>query len=268
MKNKEQIQNVKQKVLAKNRSETTKDRMRYHLLDGLRGLTLISMIIYHGLFDLVELYGVSIRWFFQTPGYVWQQSICWTFILLSGFCWRLGRIPWRRGILISACGLVITMVTHFFMPSERILFGILTFTGAAMLLLIPVSGVLQRMSQKAGLLASAFLFFLTRNVNSGYLGFENIRLGKVPGVFYRGIVSAGLGFPAPGFFSGDYFSLFPWLFLYLCGFFLYGTVMEQNAVKRMLCRRAGFLEWIGCHSLEIYMLHQPVLMLILECFFN
>ena len=33
---------------------------RYHLLDGLRGITLISMILYHGMFDLVELYGVSV----------------------------------------------------------------------------------------------------------------------------------------------------------------------------------------------------------------
>ena len=29
---------------------------RRYLLDGLRGLTLISMILYHGMFDLLELY--------------------------------------------------------------------------------------------------------------------------------------------------------------------------------------------------------------------
>ena len=72
---------------------------RYHLLDGLRGLTLVSMILYHGMYDLVELYGVSVGWFFRTPGYIWQQSICWTFILLSGFCWRLGKEPLKRGLL-------------------------------------------------------------------------------------------------------------------------------------------------------------------------
>lgn len=30
---------------------------RQYLLDGLRGLTLISMILYHGMFDLLEIYG-------------------------------------------------------------------------------------------------------------------------------------------------------------------------------------------------------------------
>lgn len=234
-------------------------------MDGLRGLTLISMILYHGMFDLTVLYGVPVPWFFRTPGYVWQQSICWTFILLSGFCWRLGRAPWKRGLVISVCGLVITFVTFVFLPSERILFGILTFTGAAMLALAPVERFLRKMPQQAGLLAGAFLFFLTRNVNSGQLGFESLVLGEVPDGLYRGLLSAAFGFPAPDFFSSDYFSFVPWFFLYLCGYFLYGLLAERESVKRLLRHRAGFAEWIGKHSLFLYMLHQPVLMLILEC---
>lgn len=241
------------------------EKKRYHLLDGLRGITLLSMILYHGMFDLVVMYGLPVPWFFRTPGYVWQQSICWTFILLSGFCWRLGRAPWKRGLVISACGLVITFVTFVFMPSERILFGILTFTGAAMLALVPLDGCLRNMPQQAGFLVSAFLFFLTRNVNSGQLGFESLVLGEVPDVCYRGLLTAALGFPGPGFFSGDYFSFFPWFFLHLCGYFLYGMLMERECVQSALCRRAGVLAWIGKHSLFLYMLHQPAILLILEC---
>lgn len=246
------------------RGRTVKEKERYHLLDGLRGVTLISMILYHGMFDLVVLYGVSAPWFFRTPGYVWQQSICWTFILLSGFCWRLGRAPWKRGLLISACGLLVTAVTFVFLPSERILFGILTFTGAAMLALAPAERFLRKLPQQAGLVAGAVLFFVTRNVNSGQLGFESLVLGRVPDRFYHGLFSAALGFPAPGFFSGDYFSFIPWIFLYLCGYFLYGILMGRESVRRVFCRRAGFAEWIGRHSLLLYMLHQPALMLILE----
>ena len=242
-----------------------KERERYHLLDGLRGITLISMILYHGMFDLVVMYGVSVPWFFRAPGYVWQQSVCWTFILLSGFCWRLGHSPWKRGIVISVCGLIITFVTFVFMPSERILFGILTFTGAAMLALIPVDGYFRKVSQSAGLFISAVLFFLTRNVNGGQLGFESLVLCEVPEGFYRGPVTAALGFPGPGFFSGDYFSFVPWIFLYLCGYFLYGMLMGRERAGRALCRRAGFLEWIGKHSLFLYMLHQPAILLVLEC---
>lgn len=239
-------------------------RERLYLLDGLRGVTLLSMIAYHGMFDLVELYNVPVRWFWKTPGYVWQQSICWTFILLSGFCWNLGRSPLRRGLIVSAGGAVITAVTFLFMPSERILFGILTFTGAAMLVMIPLSRILERMAAWIGLMGSGILFFLTRNVNRGYWGFEALTLGKVPDAFYRGLPMTFLGFPEPGFFSGDYFSFIPWIFLYLCGYFLYRAVMKYGPVKRILQCRTGFLEWIGRNSLILYMLHQPVLLLILE----
>lgn len=242
-------------------------RERYHLLDGLRGITLLSMIAYHGMFDLVELYGVPVGWFWKTPGYVWQQSICWTFIFLSGFCWSLGREPLRRGLIVSGGGLIITAVTFLFMPSERILFGILTFTGAAMIVLVPLSRITERIPAWIGLVGSGILFFLTRNVNEGYWGFESLIIGKVPDVFYNGILMTFLGFPEAGFFSGDYFSFFPWIFLYLCGYFLYRAIMVYEPVKRLLRCRTGFLERIGKNSLIIYMLHQPVLMAILECIF-
>lgn len=77
---------------------------RYVLLDSIRGITLLSMILYHGMFDLVEIYGLHIPWFVERPGYVWQQSICWIFILLSGFCWNLGKRHLKRGLVISAWG--------------------------------------------------------------------------------------------------------------------------------------------------------------------
>lgn len=233
---------------------------RCHALDSIRGITLISMIVYHGMFDLVELYGVRAGWFWDTPGYVWQQSICWTFILLSGFCWKLGSRPVRRGLIVSACGLVITAVTFAFMPSERILFGILTFTGAAMLALGLFSKGLKRIPDAVGLSASALLFFLFRNINAGYFGFEGIRLGQVPVSLYRGYVTAFFGFPQRGFFSGDYFSFFPWFFLYLCGYFLHGILMSSEKVRHVPDVRCPALEWIGRNSLILYMLHQPALM--------
>ena len=79
---------------------------RQYLLDGLRGLTLISMILYHGMFDLLEIYGVHVSWFWRLPGIIWQQSICWSFIILSGFCWNLSRNPVKNGLVVSVgkCG--------------------------------------------------------------------------------------------------------------------------------------------------------------------
>ena len=68
-------------------------RSRYSVLDLVKGITLLSMIAYHGTYDLVYLYHIKIPWFHGEPGYLWQQSFCWTCILLSGMCFSLGRRP-------------------------------------------------------------------------------------------------------------------------------------------------------------------------------
>ena len=239
-------------------------RERYHLLDALRGLTLISMIAYHAMYDLVEIYGADVSWFRDTPGRVWQQSVCWTFILLSGFCWNLGKQPLRRGLTVFGGGILVTAVTFLFMPSQRILFGILTFLGSAMLVQIPLSRLLDKLPAWAGLAGSALLFILTRDINAGFWGFGAFRLGAVPESLYRGFLLTFLGFPEPGFWSGDYFSFFPWFFLFLCGYFLYRFLMKSEGVRRALSCRIRGLEWLGRHSLIIYLLHQPAVMAALE----
>ena len=48
---------------------------RCALLDELRGLDLISMMLYHGMWDLVYLFGVSAPWYGSWQGGLWQQSI-------------------------------------------------------------------------------------------------------------------------------------------------------------------------------------------------
>lgn len=107
---------------------------RYALLDELRGLDLISMMLYHGTWDAVYLFGVAVPWYAGTPGRLWQQSICWVFILLSGFCVPLGHRTLKRGAQVFAAGALVTVVTLVFMPEDRVVFGVLTFLGSAMLL--------------------------------------------------------------------------------------------------------------------------------------
>uniref|UniRef100_UPI0040258421 heparan-alpha-glucosaminide N-acetyltransferase domain-containing protein n=1 Tax=Faecalibacterium sp. TaxID=1971605 RepID=UPI0040258421 len=58
---------------------------RYALLDELRGLDLVSMMLYHACWDMMFLFGIWMDWYAGMPGRLWQQSICWVFILLSGF---------------------------------------------------------------------------------------------------------------------------------------------------------------------------------------
>lgn len=103
---------------------------RYRLLDELRGLDLISMMLYHGMWDVVFLFGVAQKWYTGRPGFVWQQSICWVFILLSGFCLPLGHHPFRRGAVVFGAGALVTAVTLLFLPEDVVWFGVLALPQA------------------------------------------------------------------------------------------------------------------------------------------
>lgn len=75
---------------------------RYALLDELRGLDLVSMMLYHACWDMMFLFGIWMDWYAGMPGRLWQQTICWVFILLSGFCVQLGHRTLKRGAQVFA----------------------------------------------------------------------------------------------------------------------------------------------------------------------
>ena len=117
----------------------------------------------------------------------------------------------------------------------------------------------------AGLCVSMVAFIVTRNVNDGSLGFENWNLVKLPAALYQmGEAGNFLGFAEPGFYSADYFSLIPWFFLFLAGYFGYYLALEKGTLEKAaafkpLPKMFGWIDVMGKHSLIIYMLHQPVI---------
>ena len=228
-------------------------RVRFHGLDTIRGITLVSMIAYHACWDLVWIFGADWPWYRSDGAYLWLQSICWTFILLSGYCWSLGRHRLRRGLMAFGGGALVSAVTLLAMPEDRVLFGVLTLLGTSALLLIPLERPLRRLPARAGLAGSFLLFLLTREVNSGYLGFEGVRLLALPQSWYRNHLTALLGFPQPTFYSTDYFSLLPWVFLFWTGYYLY-RLRRQEPPRLSL----PVVTALGRHSLLVYLLHQPV----------
>lgn len=235
-------------------------KQRLHFLDALRGFTLLHMIAFHGMWNLVYLFGVRAPWYTGTPGYLWQQWICWTFILLSGFCWSFSRNHLKRGLTVFGGGLIVTAVTCLVMWDSRIVFGVLTCIGSCMLLLIPLEKWLKKVPAPFGLAVSFGLFLLLRNINSGSLGFEGWAVCQLPASLYRNLVTAYLGFPPRSFFSTDYFPLFPWLFLFVTGFFLYRVLDRRGLNEKLFARgQVPLLNWLGRHSLIVYLLHQPVL---------
>lgn len=235
-------------------------KKRLHFLDSLRGFLLVNMIAFHGLWNLVYLFGFRMPWYTGTAGYLWQQTVCWIFLLLSGFCWNFSRNHLKRGATVFAGGLVVSAVTCIAMPESRILFGVLTCLGSCMLLLIPLEKIFRNVPAGVGLAASFGLFLLLRNIPSGSVGFESLVLCPLPETLYRNLFTAYLGFPPVDFFSADYFSLFPWFFLFVAGYFLFRLLDGKGLNEKLFARgKIPVLNWLGRHSLIVYLLHQPAL---------
>ena len=166
------------------------------------------MVIFHCCYDVFMVYGQDPSWYSRPAVHIWQQSICWTFILISGFVWSWGRSGnLKRGIMLNVWGLVISGVTVLAMPAEAVWFGILNCIGCAVLLMIPMEPVLRRIPAAIGLVAAFALFAMFKDVQLGISG----RAGRVPIGFARLAVrlprADPVRFPVPGFRSSDYFPI-------------------------------------------------------------
>ena len=225
-------------------------------LDAFRGICILGMVVVHLVFDLVYMYGLvdlqgAALWLFLLLTQ-WGGVL---FLLLSGICVTLGSHPVRRGALVFSCGMLCTLVTWgmyalgMMDQSIVIYFGVLHCLGVCMMLWplwkrLPVWAL------------GGFGIGLTA------LGFyvQNLR------VDFPWLIPLGLLYP--GFASSDYFPLLPNL-----GFFLLGAVLGKLLYKnrqslfpkvneRNLLIR--FLTLCGKMSLFIYLLHQPVITVLLE----
>jgi uncharacterized membrane protein len=223
------------------------DRKRYHLLDFLRGICIILVVGYHALYDISVVFGQRLP-FFGTDGMeVFRVSFVGVLVLLSGISCSLSRSNLKRGIKTLLCGLLISAVTLIFMPSERILFGVLHFFGVAMILFAPLKGVVEKIPAFLGAGISLMLFLLTYHIYS-YADFE----------FPRSFLLFILGFDT-GFYSADYYPLIPWFFLFLTGGFLGRFFADGRAPRFFEANPIKPLAFIGRHTLFIYLIHQPIL---------
>ena len=245
----------------------TQNKKRYTAIDTLRGLCLVSMILYHATWDVVYMFGVRAPWYSSYIGFLWQQSICFGFILLSGFCFDIGKKKLKRGLTVLLCSLVISAVTAF-IPGTEIRFGVLCLLGSAMLIMIPLEKFLSRIPALVGLCASFLLFAITKNIDSGYLGFFSYKLLALPRALYANYLTAYIGFPMRGFFSADYFPLLPWIFLYMCGYFIYRIMKKQGKTDVLYSLSCPPLEVLGKYSLWVYMAHQPIIYALLYVVFE
>ena len=242
--------------LAKN----NKNNERYYLLDAVRGLCILGMIFYHTLFDIVAFFGVSVNPSLMFIVDVIRDFGACCFICLSGICIHFGKKPLKRAALISAFGIVVSLVTFFVVPDMPVIFGILTFMGLASFIIMPLKKLFDKLPPLPFAVLSLCLFLLFFECTDGYIGYYGFNITALPSFLYRNYVTALVGFPFDGFISSDYFPVFPWIFMFFFGFFLWNVLSGFGIIKKLLAIRIVILEKIGKYSLYIYVAHQPLIM--------
>ena len=222
-------------------------------LDALRGVCILCVIVVHFLFDLSFFGGLDLT---LPAWYVFIQEYGGAiFVVLSGVCVTLGSKSVRRGLIVFACGMLITAVTYGMyrlgMSGADVVvkFGVLHLLGVCML----VYPAFKKLPP-AALTVLGLVIAIT-----GYA----IRGIIVP---QRWLFPLGLTYE--GFTSSDYFPLFPQL-----GYFLIGAAIGKTAYREKKTLLPGsfqktpvarFFCWCGRQSLFIYLLHQPIVYGLLE----
>ncbi len=207
---------------------------RFWQIDALRGLALLNMLVYHAMYDWVYIFGHASGWYdiWSTHCHVWQQYICWSFILLSGYSFTLSRRPLKNGLLTAACAVVLTVATAVAMPEEVIWFGVLHLLGCAALLTCLLHPALEKLPPLAGVTGSAVLFALLNQLPQGWLGFEGTHLAALPAAWYKPESFLAGSARSDGVFL---IGLFP---AFAVGVFVLGGVLFCAVLPRPLHRAA------------------------------
>lgn len=261
-------------------------RGRYELLDFLKGIMIMSVVLYHFAWDLADIAGFEAveRFLGTNIAWYWQQISCGTFIFLSGISCHFSRNNLKNGARVLGFGIVITLVTFIadwvMLQSGMgsgvfIWFGILHFIGCACLLMGLCQKALDKVPARLGAPLGLVLYLLTRGVYivgdipGGYIGLtfgaheaERLRLLQLPHSLYWHSGMEWLGFPTSGFSSADYFPMIPWIFLFLAGYYFWTLIDGTPFQERMRVCKGKCIKKIGRNTIWVYLIHQPVLVVI------
>ncbi|NMB77839.1 MAG: DUF1624 domain-containing protein [Methanomicrobiales archaeon] len=230
-------------------------------IDFLRGIAILMMIVYHTIFDLAFFSLVLVA---ATTGF-WRYFAYATaslFLCIAGVSLvvshdraaaamsgvALTKKFLLRGAGIFALGLLVTAATWVYLGEGFVIFGILHLIGVSVIL-------------------SVFFFrFGKWNILAG--------LACIPVGFVISTISGPafllpLGIMPAGFHSVDYTPLFPWFGIVLIGMGI-GSVLYSGGTRHFSLpplpdRFITSIGFLGRHSLVIYLVHQPVIILLLGC---
>ncbi|MEG0570709.1 MAG: heparan-alpha-glucosaminide N-acetyltransferase [Oscillospiraceae bacterium] len=240
---------------------------RIHLIDEVRGFAIICMVVYHLFYDLVFIFDVDIPIFFSPILEVIVNIFIALFVFISGSACNFSKSNIKRGAICFSFGLAMTLFTFLFMKDELIVFGILHMLGICMIIYGLLSKFIDKIPPLVTISIFALLFFFTFNIPNGYIGFGSLTL-FLPRQLYETNFLFPLGFVSDSFYSADYFALFPWFFMFLCGSGFGKLLKNRNMPEVFYKSHIKPLAFIGSHTLWIYVLHQPILVALLYIVFK
>jgi uncharacterized membrane protein len=236
----------------------TSVRGRVWELDAFRGYSVVIMVLYHLAWDL-RTFGVErFEWLRQTPWPPWQVAAAFVgahFVFVAGLSWSIRRaLPFREyarpGLRVAAGAALITAITWALTPTQVVHFGVLHCLAVTMLFAHP----LMRLSPAA----------------AAALGIATLAVGAYTlSVNVEGVAWVWLGFYPPDYPTADIFPLFPWAGVAFIGTAA-GRWLRLEQAPRFLPPRlavsgaARALGFLGRHSLLIYLVHIPLLLLALR----
>jgi Predicted membrane protein len=217
-------------------------------IDILRAVAIVLMVVFHLVYDLKEFAGVDID--YQAPlwFFIGKASVL-LFMFISGISSGFSSSPAKRGVKVLLCGMGVTVATYLVMKDEYVRFGILHFLGVTMIL-------------------SPIFLRLPKWVLGSLAGFS-LLLGLW---FKEQVLTTGLFLPFglmyAGFRTIDYYPLFPYLAVTLTGIITYKTFYAQSSIRNIpfsfeFKLKSKLIQWVSRKSLGIYLVHQPILLLII-----
>ena len=227
---------------------------RIPLIDLARSLALLGMIAFHLSYDLL-MFGLIPYDYAQTPiFYFHARIVAGTFLVLAGLGLWLAhgetirwRTFWRRLAKITGAALLVSLATRAAMPEFYIYFGILhaialySLLGLATLRLPAAITV-----ALAALCIYASYHWQTEALNAPLLRF--IGLSTLPAM------------------TMDFEPIFPWFGATLAGIGIGQLGSKTGLWSALTGKPSGkwlrIASWPGQHSLLIYLMHQPILLVL------
>lgn len=244
-------------------------------IDAIRGTALFLMLLQHLAFDLY--YGCGWRFLSFTESRFFldllRPCVLVFFLICSGLSSRFSRSFLRHGLRIAAAAALLSAVTvavdHrlLFFDGElqgiSIYFNVLHVLAAAVLLDGSLRALFSVPLSRGG---SRALFFSAAELFLSMLVTAILFTWNEPAPYSPGRLIIGLKtetLPA----MGDYLPLFPWILFFffgrLCGDVFYAEARSYMSERAKSFPGVSFVSFLGRHPLAVYLLHQPLLMLLL-----